>query len=171
MKTKQEQIDKMASIIFETINRENIDRFVEDKDGNLVSVETVGIEGIAEALIENGYGDVSEYKNRFEVVDKVLTETRAKLTKAEHDRDRYKTEIERLKYENTTLYEVKSNLLEENDKLLKDNVALILEKKQAQIDVLNKVKNCREATDSDCYPYLERIVNKLIKEVQNEQKG
>lgn len=100
-----------------------------------------------------------------------MTETRAKLTKAEHDRDRYKTEIERLKYENTTLYEVKSNLLEENDKLLKDNVALILEKKQAQIDVLNKVKNCREATDSDCYPYLERIVNKLIKEVQNEQKG
>lgn len=40
--------------------------------------------------------------------------------------------------------------------------------KQAQIDVLNKVKNCREATDSDCYPYLERIVNKLIKEVQND---
>ena len=40
--------------------------------------------------------------------------------------------------------------------------------KQAQIDVLNKIKNCREATDSDCYPYLERIVNKLIKEVQND---
>ena len=38
--------------------------------------------------------------------------------------------------------------------------------KQAQIDVLNKVKNCREATDSDCYPYIERIVNKLIKEVE-----
>lgn len=42
--------------------------------------------------------------------------------------------------------------------------------KQAQIDVLNKIKNCRYATDSDCYPYLERIVNKLIKEVENEQK-
>lgn len=42
--------------------------------------------------------------------------------------------------------------------------------KQAKIDVLNKVKNCREATDSDCYPYLERIVNKLIKEIENEQK-
>ena len=39
--------------------------------------------------------------------------------------------------------------------------------KQAKIDMLNKVKNCREATDSDCYPYLERIVNKLIKELQN----
>ena len=40
--------------------------------------------------------------------------------------------------------------------------------KQAQIDVLNKIKNCRDATDSDCYPYLERIVNKLIKEVEND---
>ena len=38
--------------------------------------------------------------------------------------------------------------------------------KQAQIDILNKIKNCREATDSDCYPYIERIVNKLIKEVE-----
>lgn len=40
--------------------------------------------------------------------------------------------------------------------------------KQAKIDVLNKIKNCREATDSDCYPYIERIVNKLIKEVEND---
>lgn len=40
---------------------------------------------------------VSEYKNRFEIADKVLTETRAKLAKAEHDRDRYKAEIKRLK--------------------------------------------------------------------------
>lgn len=45
---------------------------------------------------------------------------------------------------------------------------LELELKQVQIDALNKVKNCREATDSDCYTYLERIVNKAIKEVQNE---
>lgn len=41
--------------------------------------------------------------------------------------------------------------------------------KQAEIDVLNKIKNCREATDSDCYPYLEHIVNKLIEEVQNAE--
>lgn len=98
-----------------------------------------------------------------------MTETRAKLTKAEHDRDRYKTEIERLKYENTTLYEVKSNLLEENDKLLKDNVALILEKKQAQIDVLNKVKSFTIYDDNylDGYVFIDDI-NDLIKEVQGE---
>lgn len=40
---------------------------------------------------------VGEYKNRFEIADKVLTETRAKLAKAERDRDRYKAEIKRLK--------------------------------------------------------------------------
>lgn len=164
MKTKQEQIDKMASIIFETINRENIDRFVEDKDGNLVSVETVGIEGIAEALIENGYGDVSEYKNRFEVVDKVLTETRAKLTKAEHDRDRYKAEIERL-----------THIIEycENEELVKSKV------KQAQIDVLNKAKErlkvvSRELGDEYDLCGVSAVcscrceIDELIKEVQGE---
>ena len=40
---------------------------------------------------------LNEYRNRIEVADNVLSETRAKLTKAEHDRDRYKAEIERLK--------------------------------------------------------------------------
>lgn len=58
---------------------------------------------IAEILFDKSYGDVSEYKNRFEVADKVLTETREKLIKAEHDRDRYKAEIERLETENDKL--------------------------------------------------------------------
>ena len=40
--------------------------------------------------------------------------------------------------------------------------------KQVQIDVLNKVKNCREATDSDYYPYIERIVNKVLNEVKGK---
>ena len=31
---------------------------------------------------------LNEYRNRIEVADNVLSETRAKLTKAEHDRDR-----------------------------------------------------------------------------------
>ncbi|HCH92090.1 MAG TPA: hypothetical protein DE061_00115 [Clostridiales bacterium] len=158
MKTKQEQIDKMASIIFETINRENIDRFVEDKDGNLVSVETVGIEGIAEALIENGYGDVSEYKNRFEVVDKVLTETRAKLTKAEHDRDRYKAYIDRLEYDLAD-----TEFL--NDRMLADVERLKTETKQAKIDVLNKLK-ARMIEDGIFVEICNWHINKLIEEIE-----
>lgn len=66
MKTEQEQINKLASTIYDIINRENTGRFVEDKNGNLVSVETVGIEGIAEALIKAGYGNVFEYKAEIE---------------------------------------------------------------------------------------------------------
>lgn len=59
-------------------------------------IKDIGAEG---ALGKEGKTscDAGEYKNRFEIVDKVLTETRAKLAKAEHDRDRYKAEIKRLK--------------------------------------------------------------------------
>ena len=76
----------------------------------------------------------------------------------------YTAEIERLKAEN---YELTKKL---EARLTCDFVKTA--QKQAQIDVLKKIKNCREATDSDCYPYLEHIVNKVIKEVQNgEDKG
>lgn len=59
-------------------------------------IKDIGAEG---ALGKEGKTscDVGEYKSRFEIADKVLTETRAKLAKAEHDRDRYKAEIKRLK--------------------------------------------------------------------------
>lgn len=75
------------------------------------------------------------------------------------DVSEYKAEIERLKSNNGFLQCVISHSKDMMDEAVK----------QAQIDVLNKVKNCREATDSDCYPYLERIVNKLIEEVQNAE--
>lgn len=77
-------------------------------------------------------------------------------------------EIERLR---TTLGQCNTELnsaLESLKSQCREIGALKAGVKQAQIDVLNKIKNCREATDSDCYPYLERIVNKLIEEVQND---
>ena len=85
-----------------------------------------------------------------------------------------KAEIEDLKDEIIYLERkiaIRDNALKDRDKaieMLEGKQDTIV--KQAQIDVLNKVKNCRDATDSDCYPYLERIVNKLIKEIENEQK-
>ena len=86
------------------------------------------------------------------------------------DVSEYKAEIERLR---TTLGQCNTELnsaLESLKSQCREIGKLKAEVKQAKIDVLNKIKNCREATDSDCYPYLERIVNKLIKEVENEQK-
>lgn len=71
----------------------------------------------------------------------------------------YKAEIERLNSNNGFLQCVISHSKDMMDEAVKE----------AQIDVLNKIKNCREATDSDCYPYLERIVNKLIEEVEYDK--
>ena len=75
------------------------------------------------------------------------------------DVSEYKAEIERLNSNNGFLQCVISHSKDMMDEAVKE----------AQIDVLNKIKNCREATDSDCYPYLERIVNKLIEEVEYDK--
>lgn len=89
---------------------------------------------IVDKLIKAGYGDISEYKNRFEVADKVLTETRAKLTKAEHDRDRYKAEIERLKANINQAQDQILSLAQQNQEYREQQV------KQAKIDVLNELR-------------------------------
>lgn len=93
---------------------------------------------------------LNEYRNRIEVADNVLSETRAKLTKAEHDRDRYKAEIERLKAQQREVDRLKA----ENEELTKvvsskvydliDNTKEIADareawEKQAKIDVLNEL--------------------------------
>lgn len=82
---------------------------------------------------------LNEYRNRIEVADNVLSETRAKLTKAEHDRDRYKAEIERLKAQQQEIDDLKAE-----NKQLKTECALLDNElriaRQDTIDVLNKVK-------------------------------
>ena len=71
-------------IVFITVSEPKKERIIPEGE----PIKDIGAEG---AL------GVGEYKNRFEIADKVLTETRAKLAKAERDRDRYKAEIKRLK--------------------------------------------------------------------------
>ena len=82
---------------------------------------------------------LNEYRNRIEVADNVLSETRAKLTKAEHDRDRYKAEIERLKSQQQEIDRLKAE-----NRQLKTECALLDDElriaRQDTIDVLNKVK-------------------------------
>ena len=82
---------------------------------------------------------LNEYRNRIEVADNVLSETRAKLTKAEHDRDRYKAEIERLKAQQR-----KIDALKAENKQLKTECALLDDElriaRQDTIDALNELK-------------------------------
>lgn len=137
------------------------------------------IKQIIDERVETTLGQVQgRHDNVIKTVDTVIN-ARDIVNAGYGDVSEYKAEIERLKAENTTLYEVRNNLLEENDKLLKDNVALILGKKQAQIDMLNKLKkkthNYYPSIDSYCisqHVVLVRDIDELIKEVENgEDKG
>ena len=161
-------------------------------------MSSISVDEIAEELVNAGYGDVSEYK----VDNERLTNILNSLTFSKKETDIFgkpallmfsgvkveeaikrvteynglKAEIENLKDEIIYLKRkiaIRDNALKDRDKaieMLEGKQDTIV--KQAKIDVLKKIKNCREATDSDCYPYLERIVNKVIKEVQNaEDKG
>ena len=190
MKTEQEQIEEIVKIILESSKKcldTDCDCCVDqyEKDCNQYRK--------ALALVQAGYGDVSEYKNRFEVADKVLTETREKLTKAEHDRDRYKAEIERLKEENKrAAISYTEYVLEEDTRfsVLRDNVAKLEQKnkrlceenieqykklkkqerktvKQVQIDVLNKVKERAVGLAAIETYHICNLIDELIAEVEN----
>ena len=113
---------------------------------------------------------LNEYRNRIEVADNVLSETRAKLTKAEHDRDRYKAEIERLKAQQREIDDLKAE-----NKQLKTECALLDDElriaRQETIDVLNKLKT--KAFDKDAFNgwagstfvVLVRDIDKMIEEL------
>lgn len=101
MKTKQEQIEEMQEIIGDSYEYDSISAELGSGDGYINTEEA------AKALMQAGYGDVSEYK----------------------------AEIERLKTET----------------------------KQAQIDVLNKVKKC-----DVCGAVPLKYIDIFIEEVQGE---
>ena len=113
---------------------------------------------------------LNEYRNRIEVADNVLSETRAKLTKAEHDRDRYKAEIERLKAQQREIDALKAENMQ-----LKTECALLDDElriaRQETINVLNELKT--KAFDKDAFNgwagstfvVLVRDIDKMIEEL------
>lgn len=61
MKTEQ-AIRKLGQTLWDILGREYIDKYCEDKNGNLVSVSSISVNEIAEELVNAGYGNISEYK-------------------------------------------------------------------------------------------------------------
>lgn len=61
MKTEQ-AIRKLGQTLWDILGREYIDKYCEDKNGNLVSVSSISVDDIAEELVNLGYGNISEYK-------------------------------------------------------------------------------------------------------------
>ena len=149
MKTEQ-AIRKLGQTLWDILGREYIDKYCEDKNGNLVSVSSISVDGIAEELVNAGYGDVSEYK----------------------------AEIERLKDEIIYLERkiaIRDNALKDRDianEMLEGKQYTIVN--QAKIDVLKELKTRHDyAIKNMGYPWdISQQIDELIEEVQNgKDKG
>lgn len=147
MKTEQEQIEEIQEIIGDSYEYDFISAELGSGDGY------INIEEAAKAIVEAGYGDVSAYKAEIERLRTTLGQ--------------YNTEL------NSALESLKSQCREIGE--LKAKV------KQAQIDILNKAKEKFNAISrelgNDCdlcgvsaVCSCRCEIDKLIKEVQNEQK-
>ena len=68
MKTEQ-AIRKLGQTLWDILGREYIDKYCEDKNGNLVSVSSISVDEIAEELDNAGYGNIKQAK--IEVLNKV----------------------------------------------------------------------------------------------------
>lgn len=154
MKTKQEQIEKLAQLIGRIKDDcENCDcKSCEVNGEDCCCVHYI----CATFLVEAGYGDVSEYKaeiERLEQQNAIQCDAWQKLS----------DENERLVTENN------SNL-RHNSVLRKENKKLKEEIKQAQIDVLNKVKERAVGLAAIETYHICNLIDEFIKEVENEQK-
>lgn len=68
MKTEQ-AIRKLGQTLWDILGREYIDKYCEDKNGNLVSVSSISVDEIAEELDNAGYGNIKQAK--IEVLNEV----------------------------------------------------------------------------------------------------
>ena len=158
MKTEKELKDALEDIFFDALTDKSNPPYYTDKvdPENDGRWQYKGYELCADELIKRGYGDISEYK----------------------------AEIERLKAEFKQL-ETNAEILARGVRDLNhENYELTEKIKQAQIDVLNKVKNYindkieNDYGDmSDSVNYLtididdfDDFIDELIREVENEQK-
>lgn len=155
MKTEKELKDELEDIFFDALtDKSNYTDKVDPENDGRWQWKVYEL--CADELIKRGYGDVSEYK----------------------------AEIERLKAEFKQL-ETNAEILARGVRDLNhENYELTEKIKQAQIDVLNKVKNYIDdkiendyGDMSDSVNYLtididdfDDFIDELIKEVQNEQK-
>ena len=140
MKTEQEQIEKMRRTIYNTRSKVN-------------GIATAG--DIAEALVQAGYGDVSEYKAEIERLKDDYAKLQEQFAQYQMASDK---EIIAQKKEAEQLFE--SNM----------KAVLEIEKKQSQIDVLNKLKDSYGLYYLSAFGVKERmladVLNPMIEELK-----
>lgn len=187
MKTEQEQIEKMARTMCGYCSTDG--KCAVSKNGRepdiCANVDTQHClyKEYAERLIESGYGDVSEYKAE---IERLRQEVRDTNKMARNTIEQYRAKNEELENALKQSEDNYSRAFERLKAQQREIERLKAEKKQAQIDVLNKVKdivfdylgvkNIKEAEalsllDSTLtYDVVTCGIDELIKEVENEQK-
>lgn len=134
MKTKQEQIEEIVKIILESSKKcldTDCDCCVDQYEKECAQYRK------AVALVQAGYGDVSEYKAEIERLQDKCEELRNEKWDAQDDLDCY--------------YDEMPNKI-----------------KQAQVDVLNKVKERAVGLAAIETYHICNLIDEFIKEVENE---
>ena len=142
MKTEKEQIEEMAHIMCKYYNS----GFCANSDMTEICEDMPDCcyKNEAEALYNAGYGNVSEYKAEIERLRTTLGQCNTELNSA----------LESLKSQCREIGKLKAEV------------------KQAQIDVLNKVKERAVGLAANETYHICNLIDELIKEVQNaEDKG
>lgn len=163
MKTKQEQIKKMTSIIVETLQDKRV------KNGTTFVTYLPSLFGnnpdkekeVAEALIENGYGDVSEYKAEIE---------RLKEENEQSRKLRILGNEVTVEFLDDAVSEPSADCkdIEKYAKQFRNRIISINEKevKQAKIDVLNEAKELSVHSDQwNCKVVPIEYIDELIAEI------
>ena len=158
MKTEQEQIEEMRRTIYNTRSKVN-------------GIATAG--DIAEALVQAGYADVSEYKAEIERLRQEVRDT-DKMARniIEQCKNNYDNAFERLKAQEREIEQLKAENCELTKKLEARLTCDFVKtaQKQAQIDVLNKAKERLDSAPNG-WAYT-TYIDELIEEVENgEDKG
>ena len=115
----------------------------------------------AEALVQAGYGDVSEYKSEREMLGSQIKALKQRLNNKYVEIEQLKSEFKQLETNAEILAWGVRDLNHENYELTK-------KVKQAKIDVLNKAKE-RLNSAPNGWAYT-TYIDELIEEVENEQK-
>ena len=169
MKTEQEQIKAIKQIIDERV--ETTLGQVQGRHDNVI--KTVDTIIIARDIVEAGYGDVSEYKAEIERLRQEVRDT-DKMARniIEQYKNNYDNAFERLKAQEREIDRLKA----ENCKLTKKLEARLTcdfvktAQKQAQIDVLNKLKDSYGLYYLSAFGVKERmladILNPMIEELK-----
>lgn len=81
---------EIAKILIDKIDRETVDKFIEDNEGNLTGVATISLEALAEeiavTLKKQGYGDTKQAVREFGEKLKKLCDEKCKLLEELYDK-------------------------------------------------------------------------------------